>query len=309
MNGSQQYLLLQYSLSVRLQLKPVDLTPLHSALDFDRDKTLGWDYPLFVDPSDPNYSTVINSNFSLTPFDVYYAGVNTDYNNPYTNIDYHNGSLEKNMSHVSYSLHNVNNGSARSVNLEIGDSHMYLDNFTIVSNSLFWPSNEVYAGVRNPLYSYHDSPSDLHMYSRSNPLNWNNKSVILKSDISVLNTSNIINIEDRTLIQESGYEPCQIVYRPAFSKTTDELNKLIGLNISLYPNPNDGNFYIDIKDDSLIKNIEIFNSIGMKVFNAEIPTNLSKIEINLNFAFEPGLYYIRLNYMDGYKSLPIILNR
>lgn len=284
--------------------------PLHSALDFDKKRTLGWDYQLFIDHSDPGYSSYINNNFDLTPFDVYYSGVNTDFSNPYASIDYFNASLDKNTDHVEYRIFNENSTGPRSVNLEIGDSHMYLENFKIVSNSIFWPAYEVNAGSRNPQYSYDNNPNSLHMYSRSGRLDWNNKSVILKSNVVTLNTSNIINIEDRTIIEEEGYDPCTVVYRSILSESneTEKIEELIE-EFVLYPNPNNGKFHIKLSEIEKLKSIELYNSVGMKISNFDAKINDSKLDVNLSFDLEPGFYYIRINLDNNINSIPLILNR
>lgn len=278
--------------------------PVHSALDFDRKKIFDWDYPLFVDHADPNYNFFINKNFELTPFDVYCGGVNTDYSNPYTNINYEVQSLDKNTEHVYYGIFNDLINNNRAVNLEIGDSHMYLENFKIVANSLFWPSNEVKAGTRNPNYSYSNNPNSMYMYSRSSPLDWNNKDIFLKSNIATINSLNIINMEDRTLIDESGFEPCKVVY-----KTNNLSNNVISTNnLILYPNPNNGKFYIESIDFKNLINIELYNSIGSKLQNISFNINNENLYFDMYTLIDPGFYYIRLTFKNETQTIQFVKN-
>ncbi len=244
----------------------------------------------------------------ITPFDVYYAGVNTDYTNPYAGIDYHNSSLNKNMSHVNYFLHNDNTSTPRYVNLEVGDSHMYLENFSIVANSLFWPSSHIGAGERNQYYSHANSPLSLYMYSRSNPLNWNYKNVTLKSNTVDLLTTYIINIEDRTIIEEEGYEPCSVVYRPiVISNNADLIENINNDKFILFPNPSNGTFVIEGPTGVNISEISFYNSVGQEINSFKTSINQNNIFVGADVALNPGFYYIRINYENKSKNIPIII--
>ena len=281
--------------------------PVHSALDFDKGKKLGsWDYPIYFDYTDPGYSSYISNIFDNTPFDVYYGGVNLDYTNPYSGANYDEQSLDKNMEHVYYHVFNMVPSNPRFVNLEIGDSHMYLENYKAVANFLYWPSQYVGVGKRNPYYSYFDNFYSLHMYSRANPFDWNSKSLIIKTNTIETNSGNVINVGDRYEYEEEGYDPCTVEYRPIIKNEIVENNNL---SVSTYPNPTNGDLFIQFDSDSKVSNFKIFNVIGKEINDFELISESNLIKIHLGIGLTAGFYYIRFDYDDKQQKVPIILNR
>lgn len=75
--------------------------------------------------------------------------------------------------------------------------------------------------------------------------------------------------------------------------TTDLVNKK---GISIYPNPNDGTFYLNIKNPKAKLQIEIYNVVGQKVFET---TNYDqKVNNQITFGKQKvGIYFIKVN--DG----------
>jgi hypothetical protein len=67
--------------------------------------------------------------------------------------------------------------------------------------------------------------------------------------------------------------------------------------LSIFPNPSTGNITIVFQNELQKGVIEIFNSIGQKVYSEKISSSISRKEINLNAA--AGIYFVKVN--DGEK--------
>ena len=77
------------------------------------------------------------------------------------------------------------------------------------------------------------------------------------------------------------------------------IDDLFGTDIRIYPNPSHGKFYVQMDDVfNMNTKIEVFNVIGMKVFET-IATNF-KTEIDLS-SMKQGVYYVRVE--DGQNVL------
>ncbi len=61
----------------------------------------------------------------------------------------------------------------------------------------------------------------------------------------------------------------------------------------LYPNPNNGNFSIELNTENNYKELEIYNSIGLLIYRASISINESIIEINMS-NYSSGMYLVKL---------------
>jgi hypothetical protein len=87
--------------------------------------------------------------------------------------------------------------------------------------------------------------------------------------------------------------------------TTLIINKIReskGNNIRIYPNPT--NRFINVNTYANIKNIDIYNIYGMKVFTQTIFEN-NKIEIDLG-EFDSGTYLVRIITDNGVFQSKII---
>jgi hypothetical protein len=75
-------------------------------------------------------------------------------------------------------------------------------------------------------------------------------------------------------------------------------------NISIFPNPSSGTFNLEIKN---IKNdhIEVFNVVGEKVFESQIISALTKIDLSNQ---SNGIYYLKLTSSNGTGNKKIIIN-
>jgi len=70
------------------------------------------------------------------------------------------------------------------------------------------------------------------------------------------------------------------------------INELGELELTLYPNPTKINMTIEFKDKiKIIKDIEIYNSIGQKVF--EIKSNQEKFFLNVG-NYPKGIYFVKV---------------
>ncbi|MCK5847162.1 MAG: M4 family metallopeptidase [Bacteroidales bacterium] len=73
----------------------------------------------------------------------------------------------------------------------------------------------------------------------------------------------------------------------------------------IYPNPNNGIFSIEINADKKYKEMEIYNSIGLLVYNSTISIGKSIVEIDIS-NMSPGMYLINLKSSDTNTSLKFI---
>ncbi|HAG15109.1 MAG TPA: hypothetical protein DCG69_01095 [Bacteroidales bacterium] len=80
-----------------------------------------------------------------------------------------------------------------------------------------------------------------------------------------------------------------------YTEVISNVDNLTSKDLMVYPNPNDGKFYIQLKD-SFVSNykIEVFNLVGMKVL--ETTSSTQKTEININL-LKQGVYFVRVD--DG----------
>ena len=67
--------------------------------------------------------------------------------------------------------------------------------------------------------------------------------------------------------------------------------------INVYPNP--AVDYVTVASGNDIENIEIFNTVGQKVFNQNDLEN--NITIN-TIGFESGIYFVRIKTAEGYQT-------
>lgn len=70
--------------------------------------------------------------------------------------------------------------------------------------------------------------------------------------------------------------------------------------ISVYPNPSAGSFFVDLgKVDPQVVSIQLFNTIGQPIDTDVIFTNSNRIQLTADLA--PGLYFLELLFEEGQK--------
>ncbi|MEO6304719.1 MAG: T9SS type A sorting domain-containing protein, partial [Bacteroidia bacterium] len=86
------------------------------------------------------------------------------------------------------------------------------------------------------------------------------------------------------------------VYTQYVILCTNELENVINQNviISIYPNPNNGEFYISEFENNIGNDVEIYNSVGQLLKQFKIESQIQQIEIN---EYPNGFYFVRI--MDG----------
>jgi len=75
-------------------------------------------------------------------------------------------------------------------------------------------------------------------------------------------------------------------------RVKDEAGLIEKDELNPYPNPSNGTFFVELHDDSGVKQIELFNSIGVIIDNCN-PIISGKNEIDLR-NFQSGVYYLRI---------------
>ena len=73
-------------------------------------------------------------------------------------------------------------------------------------------------------------------------------------------------------------------------------------SISVYPNPNNGKFSISLKNSISKIQVDIYNTLGKKIYESSIRSPLSENEIDFSL-YPKGVYSIKINdgennYMD-----------
>jgi photosystem II stability/assembly factor-like uncharacterized protein len=74
---------------------------------------------------------------------------------------------------------------------------------------------------------------------------------------------------------------------------TSVFNELIDNKLNIFPNPNQGEFFIELPGMADISTLQIFNLSGLRILNSFLPGYYKKIKIQLG-GISPGLYFIRL---------------
>ncbi|MCK9321291.1 MAG: T9SS type A sorting domain-containing protein [Bacteroidales bacterium] len=117
-----------------------------------------------------------------------------------------------------------------------------------------------------------------------------------------------------TLCQPQGRNRCyehngELLYHD--NPSQDCITPLYGLNdmikednsITLYPNP--ARKEVNISSESIINSIEVFNSLGQKVYQTDIKAKEKTLDIN---SFSKGVYIIGVNTDRGYIRKKLIKN-
>ncbi|OFX41281.1 MAG: hypothetical protein A2X08_01710 [Bacteroidetes bacterium GWA2_32_17] len=94
------------------------------------------------------------------------------------------------------------------------------------------------------------------------------------------------------------------VIRLYMSTGIDDINN--NLNYTIYPNPSNGKFNIEI-DNSLINSIEIFNIVGQKVYSKYNIKN-TKSEVDISNQFN-GIYFLNVTTNKTTFTTKVILQK
>jgi hypothetical protein len=95
-------------------------------------------------------------------------------------------------------------------------------------------------------------------------------------------------------------DPCTGILTPVLSNT----------DINIFPNPNKGQFQIDISGlENQTYDLGIYNSIGTKVFGDKVEyTGQSTQSFKINFSTYPkGIYFVRLQSEGQIKVKRVII--
>ena len=77
-------------------------------------------------------------------------------------------------------------------------------------------------------------------------------------------------------------------------------------SITLFPNPNDGNFFIEFEDLNLnLIQLDIINTTGQKLFSGVKEIKSKRVKINHDI--QSGLYFVRLQADDKIALKRIII--
>jgi hypothetical protein len=76
-------------------------------------------------------------------------------------------------------------------------------------------------------------------------------------------------------------------------------------NISIFPNPSSGNLNISLPANQYKSELEIFNNIGMKVYNQSVAQGTNSL--NLNLDLPNGAYIIKLSNQESTNSKLVII--
>lgn len=92
-----------------------------------------------------------------------------------------------------------------------------------------------------------------------------------------------------------------VFYTQNVSICTDlEKENLGSIKISIYPNPNNGQFYISEFENNIGKDVEVYNSIGQLIKQVKIESSIQHIDNNEN---AKGFYFVIIK--DGNKILNV----
>ncbi len=80
-------------------------------------------------------------------------------------------------------------------------------------------------------------------------------------------------------------------------------------NVLVYPNPSSGSFSISgTINDTKDATIEIFNSLGQKIYTKDLIIENEKLNIQINLDTSPGIYMLRVTTERGNSIMRIMVN-
>jgi len=98
---------------------------------------------------------------------------------------------------------------------------------------------------------------------------------------------------------------CVVFPEPVLFKTTDIINKLEDIEVSIYPNPTTVNLNIRLSDGNpSVTECNIYNTAGQKIVSSALNNTLNQIPVN---HLVPGLYIIELLKQDKRRLQKIII--
>ncbi len=156
-------------------------------------------------------------------------------------------------------------------------------------------------------------PTDIDLQlinSTGNVLATSNQSGIVNEEIlyTAVNNNNLfIKVFGKTA---SNFSPsscftlfCQNSGNPfRINQASTDKSSLNNNKYSIYPNPNNGQFILDLGSDNFSGNIEILDIVGSVVYQEMINSTGSTIPLHLD-KLESGVYFVRIN--DGINSQTI----
>ena len=80
-----------------------------------------------------------------------------------------------------------------------------------------------------------------------------------------------------------------------------------GIGLSIYPNPNDGEFFIDIQGLAGLTNVQILSIEGKIVYSEDIQINGSHLSRYKLTSVAPGFYQIKLTHDNKVVTQKIII--
>ena len=87
------------------------------------------------------------------------------------------------------------------------------------------------------------------------------------------------------------------------------INKLKNYELSIFPNPNNGNFKLRCEPNYYsIGEIQIINTFGQTIFTKQVNFITNTIEINLH-EIPTGIYILKLKNYDSVMTKKIIIRR
>jgi len=97
--------------------------------------------------------------------------------------------------------------------------------------------------------------------------------------------------------------------------SSDASNSIVGLedltglahHLTVYPNPNNGNFEIRFADVSGIMNISMTNALGQIVYTSKVQANANSTEIIQLGGIETGAYQLKVEGNSGVSVHSIII--
>lgn len=120
-----------------------------------------------------------------------------------------------------------------------------------------------------------------------------------------LNTRIILAISGTSVF--AGTSVGEIWRRPLSEMVVGMEESAKNTNVEFYPNPNNGNFYVDFKESIKDCNIKIIDMVGKIISEQEIKSKIDKIEFNLEI--DKGIYFLNIYDNDNkliiYKKIVI----
>jgi hypothetical protein len=207
------------------------------------------------------------------------------------------------------------NRPIRAINREIGDDLLYVENRVLPWQGAYSVSDDIFVNIPSPYYSYPSQPNLLttlpSVFSKRNPL------IITNTGFGIFNTS-IGNLNYNTPFTgpygqfASGLGACCNTYSPRIGNPIYNPIAVPKQIVSIYPNPNTGNFVLDIRNNNNSVITYTITDLMGKIIETKIVSNLKplpnvKIPIQLQSNLPKGLYLIHIKHSNKQETLKINL--